>query len=294
MSSITYGILTSGSLGMQCLRVFYAKHSVHFVLTDKRSEEIISFCKENKITYFVGNPRNGAAVSFLVDYAVDVLLSINYLFLIEPDLINFPRKYAVNFHGSLLPKYRGRTPHVWAIINNEKETGVTAHFIADGCDTGDIIYQQTIAIDHNNTGADILQKYHDLYPTIVNKVIDILDSGNFTFQKQVESKATYFGKRGPDDGQLSWAWQKERIYNWVRAQAKPYPGAFTYYKDQKVTIHAIRISDHGFSYEMPNGLILEGGDTPVIKTANGAIQLIITENDAPLTFEKGEILYERF
>src|SRR5690606_38202127 len=116
------------------------------------------------ITLFIGNPRNGRGHAFLKNYSFDVLLSVNYLYLIEEDLIKMPRRFAINLHGSLLPKYRGRTPHVWAIINGEKKTGVTAHLITKGCDEGPIVSQIQIPIEIQDTGNDILNKFKQKYP----------------------------------------------------------------------------------------------------------------------------------
>src|SRR5690606_11116288 len=105
--------------------------------------------------------------------AVDVLFSINYLFLIERDVLSQDPR-VVNLHGSLLPKYRGRTPHVWAIINNESHTGVTAHLVDEGCDTGPIILQREVPIEYTDTGATILLKFSSLYPEIIADVYRML------------------------------------------------------------------------------------------------------------------------
>jgi methionyl-tRNA formyltransferase len=294
LSNYSYGILASGNLGLICLEAIYAKRGVIFVMTDKMSTSIAEFCSSHSIPVFIGNPRNGKAINFLSSYSADVLLSINYLFIIESDVIEFPKKFAVNFHGSLLPKYRGRSPHVWALINNETETGITAHLITSQCDEGDIIYQEKISIPPHITGGDILQQFFLRYPIVVSKVIDNIEEGNVSLFKQDETKATWFGKRSPEDGRINWSWQKERIHNWVRAQAKPYPGAFTYYNQEKVIIHSIDFCDHGFSYSDPDGRILEGGVQPVIKTPNGAVKLISIEVSKPIFFIKGGVLNERY
>lgn len=293
MSNFSYGILASGQLGLICIESFFKKHEIKFVLTDKRSLEIVSFCANNAIPVLAGNPRNVEIKNFLTDFNIDILFSINYLFIIDKDLISFPKKYAINFHGSLLPKYRGRSPHVWAIINNEKETGITAHLISEGCDEGDIVYQEKITITDTITGGEILQQYNNRFPSVISRVIEMLESGELTIKKQDHSKATYFSKRIPEDGWINWDWQKERIYNWVRAQAKPYPGAYTYYNDQKVIIHAIEVIDYGFKDSDQNGLVLKGGKTPIVKTPNGAIKLIEIETDKVLDIKSGEILYAK-
>ena len=126
---ITLGVLCSGGLGFDTLVKIHKEYQIKFILTDEKSIEIIQFSKEQEIPLFIGNPRNGTGYQFIKNISVDVITSINYLFLIANDIISHPEKLIFNIHGSLLPKYRGRTPHVWAIINGEKKTGITAHLI---------------------------------------------------------------------------------------------------------------------------------------------------------------------
>lgn len=293
MSNYSYGILASGTLGLHCLTIISRENHINFVLTDKKSFVIIEFCTKNDIPCFVGNPRNGKGLQFIKNFSTDVILSINYLFIIESDIIGFPKKICVNFHGSLLPKYRGRTPHIWAIINNEKKTGITAHLITEGCDEGDIIYQEEIAIHSNYTGAKLLDIFVLRYPPFINKVINLLENDRIVFVKQDETKATWFGKRSSEDGCINWNWHKERIYNWVRALSNPYPGAFTFYKGIKIIIYRIEFCEDGFLYDQANGTILTGGDQPVIKTPNGAVKLISIHSEIPISFTKDELLHER-
>jgi methionyl-tRNA formyltransferase len=206
-----------------------------------------------------------------------VLISINYIFLIEKNLIQIPKILAFNIHGSLLPKYRGRTPHVWSIINNEKLTGITAHLIDEGCDTGDIIKQIQIIIENDDTGASILKKYESHYYTIVDNVLDKISKNQLVTIEQDNSKATYFGKRTPDDGLIDWNWHRERIYNWIRAQSFPYPGAFTFYMNDKVIIDWIEFDDNGFDINIPNGTIVS--INPIrVKTPNGLVKITKMRN----------------
>lgn len=266
------GILCSGQLGLQVLKQLAAEYDISLVFTDSNSEEIKKFCTANDLPVFIGNPRKSNPEKFLSTRACDVILSINYLFLIEDNLIGFPSKYAINIHGSLLPKYRGRTPHVWAIINNEKKTGITAHLIDTGCDTGDILEQIEVEIWSEDTGATILDKFNKLYLPLIKSVLHKIENNQIFPTAQDHSKATFFGKRTPKDGQINWSWQKERIHNWVRAQAKPYPGAFTYLDDKKITIDSISFTDDGYNFEVANGTVLTI-DPLKVKTPNGVIQI---------------------
>ena len=262
----------SGGLGVDLFRFLLPKVQVEAVFTDKQSEEIIGLVKEKGIPVFKGNPREGRTSEFIAEREIDLLLSINYLFIIESDLIAWPKNGAVNLHGSLLPKYRGRTPHVWAIINNEKKTGVTAHFISEGCDEGDIILQREVQIAEEDTGADVLGKYRLVYPEIANEVLSLFENNNVPRVRQNENKATFFGKRIPEDGKINWEWQRERIRNWVRAQAHPYPGAFTEVDGLRIIIDKVVLDDFGFKESDENGKVLTVNPFRV-KTSNGVLRL---------------------
>jgi len=279
------GILCSGNLGRLVLDKLDNSHTIIFVMTDKKSVDIVELCNKKKIAIFLGNPREGKASDFIHNKEIDVLISINYLYIIDKELITLPKKIAFNIHGSLLPKYRGRTPHVWAIINNEKETGITAHKIDEGCDTGDIIKQITVPIKDIDTGADILNKYNQLYIPFVYSILNDISLNKIQFLKQDHSKATYFGKRTPEDGKIDWNWQKERIYNWIRAQAFPYPGAFTFIKGKKIIIDEISFSDFGYQDSITNGQILKISPVVLVKAPNGVVELSKIRNLGDISFE---------
>ncbi len=293
MKTLNIGLLLSGNLGFICLKHIVSKYKVDFVLSDKNSMLICEFCQHENIPIFIGNPRNIEAKLFVERHRPDILLSINYLFIIEPTLFSLARLYAINLHGSLLPKYRGRAPHVWAIINNEKETGVTAHIISEGCDEGDIILQHKFRITNEMTGSDILVYFQTIYPKMIDQILFDIENNNVKTYEQDNSKATWFGKRTAESGLLIWDWQRERIHNWVRAQARPYPGAFTFYNGVKITINRIGFSDFGFKEDLTNGYILNTNQLPIIKTPNGAVTLIDWEADSEIILKQGGVFHER-
>ena len=274
------GILASGDLGYKVMSDLIKQiEKPVFIASDSNSEYIIEFAKQNSVQVFTGNPKGGKLVEFLKKYQIeaDLILSINYLFLLDEELIDC-LPLAINVHGSILPKYRGRTPHVWSIINGETQTGVTAHVIDADCDTGDIVKQLVIPIEKDDTGASILKKFEKIYSELLLSVIEEAQSGELNKVKQDDSKATYFGKRTPDDGLINWNWHKERIRNWVRAQAHPYPGAFSLLNGEKVIIDEVNYSDVGFSDTIKNGAILEIKENPIIKCPNGTIELTQVRN----------------
>lgn len=289
---MNFGIFASGHLGYSCVTSLWEKGiRPYFLFTDKVSLSLINFANENNLPLFIGNPRGGNGLVALrqLNLVPELIFSINYLFLLGDDIVNFPVNGCINFHGSLLPRYRGRSPHIWSIINNETKTGITAHYIDTGCDTGRIILQHEIPIDAHQTGADILAQYEKEYPFLIERTMKLF------FNKKIpagtlqdESKATYYGKRVPNDGLINWDWQRERIYNWVRAQAAPYPGAFCFDAEVKIIIDKIEFTDRGYHFDTANGTILEGGLRPVIKTPNGAVKILNTREN--WKFETGKIL----
>lgn len=276
-------VLASGGLGFDTLKKLSADRDIKFVFTDSGSNEISKWCELNGIPFFKGNPREGKGAKELKGREIDVLLSVNYLFIIEKDLIECATKYAINLHGSLLPKYRGRTPHVWAIINNEIETGVTAHEIAEGCDTGKIIRQVSVPILKNDTGGTLLEKYSKIYYPLIQEVLDSIENETIEFKEQDEELATYFGKRTPEDGLIDWTWKSLDIRNWVRAQSNPYPGAFTYINQKKIIVDWVE--PRNMKFEETAGTIVSTSPL-LVKTGDGVVEL--TKLRTKCTFEKGQ------
>jgi methionyl-tRNA formyltransferase len=287
---MTLGILASGNLGYELLKKIHDNHQIKFVLSDNNSVSIHNFCSDNNIPNFNGNPRQKKGITFIKDIQVDVIASINYLFIIDEDIINHSNQITFNIHGSLLPKYRGRTPHVWAIINGEKEAGITVHKIDSGCDTGEIIKQKIIEVKQNDTGGDLLLKYQSEYFNLIEDVLHSIKEKTLTLTTQNNEEATYFEKRTPKDGAINWEWQKERIRNWVRAQALPYPGAFTHYKNEKIVIDEIEFSNLGYHSEQVNGTILTNKEGLVVKCQNGAVLLKVIRNHEKLLIPIGSTL----
>ncbi len=282
------GVLASGNLGLVCLKQLHQEHEICFVMTNSASEEIHHYCFKDSIPIFSGNPRKKDGYQVLLKERIDVLVSINYLFIVNEDILHAPDKIAINIHGSLLPKYRGRTPHVWAIINDEEMTGVTVHKMVKECDAGDIILQKRIPIDPNDTGADILERFAEIYPNMLLETLRLISEKNYDLLKQNNKVATEFGKRIPEDGLINWNWQKRRIYNWVRAQCQPYPGAYTFAGDEKIIIDRISFDDCGYHGDLPNGSVISL-DPIRVKTPNGLVRLELIRNGSH-KLEIGQIL----
>src|SRR5687767_1280276 len=100
------GLLASGDLGLITAQQIKANYTVSFIATDRNSAVIADWVTANGIPCFIGNPRSGKLAAFISDYRIDLILSINYLYIVEKEVTQKPDRYAINIHGSLLPKYR--------------------------------------------------------------------------------------------------------------------------------------------------------------------------------------------
>jgi methionyl-tRNA formyltransferase len=146
-------------------------------------------------------------------------------------------------HGSLLPRYRGRAPLNWAIINGEKETGVTLHVMVKQADAGDVIDMEAVEIGPEETAGEVAKRIPAAAVRIVARQIDALKAGTAVRHKQDESKATYFGIRKPEDGRIDWSQSARRVVDLVRAVAAPFPGAYTSAGGRKLMVWSARTAE---------------------------------------------------
>lgn len=166
----------------------------------------------------------------------DYLFSFYYRNLLSEPLLATASKGAFNLHGSLLPKYRGRAPANWVLVNGETETGVTLHRMVKRADAGAILAQQKVIIERNDTGLSLHAKLRDAATTLLRDALPQLAQGKLSETAQDESQATYFGRRSAADGKLDWKQPAEALFNLVRAVTQPYPGAFCAVGEHKLIV----------------------------------------------------------
>lgn len=158
--------------------------------------------------------------------APEVIFSFYYRNLIGNDILGLAPKGAFNLHGSLLPKYRGRAPLNWVLVNGEKETGVTLHRMVQRADAGDIVAQQAVTITDSDVALSLHRKLCSASQMLLGDVLPKIRSGQTQECAQDETQATYVGRRTPEDGRLDWEKPAQVLHNLVRAVSDPWPGAF--------------------------------------------------------------------
>jgi len=200
----------------------------------------------------------------------DLIFSFYYRNMIHEEILNIPRLGAYNMHGSLLPKYRGRAPINWAILNGEKTTGVTLHHMVKRADAGDIVDQEKVPIGPEDTAREVFGKCVQAARLVLERQMEALTTGTAPRRSQDESQATYFGGRKPEDGRIDWNQSAEQIYNLVRAVTQPYPGAFTMVNGKKLLIWWA--TPGKASGDKPGTII--SIDPLVITTGSGSLEVV--------------------
>ena len=168
--------------------------------------------------------------------APDLNLSISYNQILGRPMLETAPLGFVNFHAGKLPFYRGRNVINWALINGEKEVGLTAHFVDEGIDTGDIILQHTLPISWTDTYGDVLGRLVEYFPTFVSQTVERLATGDYERRVQDVAQGTYFAGREAGDEWLDWGDTSFNLHNKVRAISRPGPGARTIVCDEPVII----------------------------------------------------------
>ncbi|MDR3500492.1 MAG: formyltransferase [Parvibaculum sp.] len=203
-----------------------------------------ALAKSRGVPVYTVTPKEGDTVERVIrEIAPDLIFSFYYRLMIPERILHLARLGAYNMHGSLLPRYRGRAPLNWAIINGEKETGVTLHVMVKQADAGDVIDMEAVEIGPEETAGEVAKRIPAAAVRIVARQIDALKAGTAVRHKQDESKATYFGIRKPEDGRIDWGQSARRVVDLVRAVAAPFPGAYTSAGGRKLMVWSARMAE---------------------------------------------------
>jgi UDP-4-amino-4-deoxy-L-arabinose formyltransferase/UDP-glucuronic acid dehydrogenase (UDP-4-keto-hexauronic acid decarboxylating) len=166
--------------------------------------------------------------------APDILFSFYYRNMVGRKILDIPRAGALNLHGSLLPRYRGRCPINWVLVNGETETGVTLHYMTVKPDDGDIVGRKKIPITAEDTALTLHTRAARAAGELLDEVLPQLRAGTAPRVPQDHTVATYFGGRRPEDGEIDWNRGAAAVANLVRAVTRPYPGAFSHMGQRRV------------------------------------------------------------
>ncbi|MFF8678329.1 methionyl-tRNA formyltransferase [Streptomyces sp. NPDC015237] len=298
MRVVMFGYQTWGHRTLRAL--LDSSHDVVTVVTHPKSEHayekiwsdsVADLAAEHGVPVIIRNrPDDEELFQLLKDADPDIIVANNWRTWIPPRIYNLPRHGTLNVHDSLLPKYAGFSPIIWALINGEPEVGVTGHLMDEVLDAGDIVLQRSVPVGPEDTATDLFHKTVDLIAPVTIGSLDLIASGQTEFTAQDRSQATFFHKRAEEDIRIDWGWPAEDLQRLVRAQSAPYPAAFTYHKGSRLEILSAVVSENRYGgtpgrifYREGEGVVIvAGADARTGRNHGLAVTRVRTEDGREL------------
>jgi methionyl-tRNA formyltransferase len=203
----------------------------------------------------------------------DFLFSFYYRKLLSNAVLATARRGALNLHGSLLPRYRGRCPVNWVLVHGERETGVTLHYMVEKPDRGDIVAQRAVPITDDDTALTLFHKLTDAAALLLREIYPQLCAGTAPRLPQDHSRASYFGGRRPEDGRIDWSQPARTAFNLVRAVTHPYPGAFAEWQGRRLYVWQAHLAPPVETPHLAPGAIVAVRPELTVQTSSGVLQL---------------------
>ena len=202
----------------------------------------------------------------------DVIVVVAFGQILPESILSLPRYGCINVHASLLPKYRGAAPIQWAIINGEKETGVTIMYMEKGLDTGDMIAKASIPIDSRETGESLHDKLSVLGGPLILEVLDQIGEGIIHREKQDDSLSTYAGMLSKELGKIDWDKDAVSIERLIRG-LNSWPSAYTFLGERTLKIWMAEVVD-GKKEMIPGTVIGTDRDSFTVQTGKGGLRIL--------------------
>jgi methionyl-tRNA formyltransferase len=234
----------------------------------------------------VNAPGTVAAVGAL---GPELLFVVGWSQLLRDPVLALATGGAFGMHPTLLPRHRGRAPIPWAILSGLATTGVTLFEIPDARpDSGAIVGQVEVSIAPDETATTLFERLAAAHVDLIRLLVPQILAGTAPRVPQDERRASSWPKRAPADGIIDWDTRAPYLYDWVRAQTRPYPGAFTYLGDSKVVVWSARPVEGVFS-AAPGTVVEHRSEGPVVACGGGGA-LLIDELEASTSLQVGALL----
>ena len=227
------------------------------------SDSVEDLARANRIPVHLTERVDTETIDLVKHAAPDVVVVNSWYTWMPPELYNLPPHGTLNLHDSLLPKFTGFSPVLWALISGASEFGLTVHRMDDGLDTGDILIQHSLPIKPTDTGTELVLRGMDLIPGVLRDALSALESGTAVWRPQNKAERTYFHKRSERDSLIDWGWPAEDLERFVRALSAPYPRPFSFYRGERVEVLEARVSEARYGGTPGRVIVQEGGGAVV-------------------------------
>jgi len=213
------------------------------------ANKLSKLCLKHKIEFFITNKITNEILEKVENCRLDLILGVGvWRSFVTEQFFNAPRYGYLGLHGTKLPNYRGFAGINWQIINGSKKIETSVFKVSSGVDNGPLVANKdrevlkySIDLQNDDHLEDIFKKYEKVHIEACNTILDLVSRREIIFVEQNETEATYSCHRGPEDGEINWNLESDQIFNFIRAQSRPYLGAYTYFNGERVHIHRARI-----------------------------------------------------
>ena len=250
---------------------------------DTKDETLKLYCEKYNIDYLKDRNINSKHfINSVSVYKCDLFVSMSFNQIFKSEIINVAKYKIINCHAGKLPFYRGRNILNWALINDEKEFGITVHFVDKGIDTGDVILQRVFPITDKDNYSTLLQKSHIECAHILYDSIKLFINKKVISFKQtdIHPLGFYCSQRKMGDEILNFNQTSREVFNFVRAICKPGPMARVFIHEKEMKINKVEFYKEAVSYKSVVGAILnKDNEGFFVKTKDSFIKVIQYEYD---------------
>lgn len=218
--------------------------------------------------------REPEYISILEELKPDAIVVVAFGQLIPKTILELPEHGCINVHASLLPMYRGAAPIQWAVINGDKESGVTTMRMDEGLDTGDMILKETVTLAEDETGGSLFDKLSETGANLLIRTLDAINAGTATYEKQpAESTTAYAAMLTKKDGLVDWQRPAAELECLIRG-LNPWPSAYTRYRGKTLKLWAAKVEEQGGYETLQPGMAAEVTKTALkIQTGDGLLSI---------------------
>lgn len=240
---------------------------------DRKDKTLLNLADRHNIPAALsGNINSAAFIDTVKKYNADLFVSMSFDQIFRTEIRNLPKYKTINCHAGKLPFYRGRNILNWALINDEQEFGITAHYMDGGIDTGDIILQETYPITDYDDYSTLLERAYDGCADVLYRAVKMIqhDKVKAVKQSDIDPVGMYCGMRREGDEIVDWSQSSREIFNFIRALCIPGPQATSWIRGNKIAINRARLVEGAHSYKnipgqvvgkTPDGFLIKTGDT---------------------------------
>ena len=292
---VVFGYHEMGFACLSELLALGAPIAALFTHADNPAEEIWwrpcrELARQHGIAVYVTDSFDDAWLARIAAMQPSILYSLFYRKLLPEELLRIAPLGSFNLHPSLLPKYRGRAPINWMIINGEREAGVTLHHMVARADAGDIVAQRTVEITENETAMTLYQKLVPIGASIIREYHPLIVAGLAPRRAQDLKAGSYFGGRRPEDGRIDWTWPAQRIFNLIRGVTHPYPGAFCFVEGRKLKVWEARVACDKGKWAESGCIIRSNGKAVEVAAGEGSIAILRGELEGQAEADAATVL----